>query len=191
MKKMTLATTLVLTLATGAVAANSPIDKGAWVLGGEMSFQSLSGDLYECGGDATTVVSFTPNFGAFVSPGFMMGIEADLLSVTECGDTDTWITIGPRISFYLRPQGSDFEAKGTVLPYVAAFFHVGSIDYSGLGDNITITEFGAAAGAVFMASNSVGVNFGARFSSDKRTYRGDSASGTTVKVGVGITSFIY
>ena len=191
MKQLAICSVLTAMLALSATAANNPVDKGSTIIGGQMYFQSQTGDLYECRDKARTTVQIIPGLGFFVSPGFMIGAEIGLLHQSMCGNSYTEYAIGPKIGYYFGgdPTGTDF-IKGTAFPHIAALGAFGSIDGGG-SDNITVTQFGAEAGIVYMMSNAVGLDISARFSHDTHRGRGWSKSGATVKVGVGVIAFVY
>ena len=75
MSKLVFTLTAILSiLAASAFAQSSPIDKGAMQLGGDISFSSASGDLYENGnGDGETLIMVSPNMGYFVIPNLEIG----------------------------------------------------------------------------------------------------------------------
>ena len=189
MKLFLICSVLTVMPAFSAATANNPVDKGSTIISGQMYFQRQSGDLYECTG--RTTVQVIPGFGFFVSPGFMIGAEIGLLHQSACGNNYTEYAIGPKIGYYFNsdPTRTDF-IKGTAFPHIAALGVIGSIHARG-SSNITVTQFGAEAGVVYMMSNAVGVDFAARFSYDTWSVRGWSNSGITIKVGVGVTAFVY
>lgn len=194
---------LVLLLAATAAAADSPIDKGSFMLNGSAFIQSQSGELYEGPGDeaVTTVgagsvainyfsVEADQTFGIFVSPGVMVGGQLGFQSISQGDDKITYFAVGPTIGYYSKINSSHADVKGTIYAYGGAFFTIGSVDFD-FGDAVTATEFGGRAGIVCMLSSAVGADIGAKFQRDTFSDNGESVSGTTVRFGVGISAYIY
>jgi len=170
-------------LAVSAFGANSPIDKGSAIVGGQLYFTNLSGDLY---GDGATIVALNPSFGAFLSPGFLLGGEIQVLYQSSGGSDHTSFAVGPRIGYYFSTETGRASFKGSVYPYAVAFGLLGQP-----GESVTSYVFGGGGGAVVLVSNAVGVDFGAQLSFDTWSSGGYSESGLTVAVGIGITAFVY
>ncbi|MEE9442032.1 MAG: hypothetical protein V3V99_05125 [candidate division Zixibacteria bacterium] len=190
MSKVMIMLGVVFFIMTGLSFGETPLEKGNAILGGQFYVFSQSGDLYEDDGDGMTTIILNPSLGFFVSDGFMMGANFDLVSLSQSGDTYTEFRIGPKIGYYLNTNQERVDVKGAVYPYISGFFNFGQIDFGGNG-NINITEFGAQVGMILMISDAVGADLGFRVSSDKWSWDEYSDSGTTIIFGVGITSFLY
>jgi hypothetical protein len=178
---LVLTTVLMLVMAGAAMAAESPIDKGSLVLGGTASYSSYGGDGYKVGDDGVSMILLAPSFGYFVSPGLEIGGQVVFTSVSVGGESASSTLFGPQVGYYFK--SSKTEVKGSVYPYVKAFFH--STSYSGGGD--AMTSIGGRGGIDYMLSNAVALDAGASFQSDSQ----GGVSGTVLSIGIGITAFIY
>ena len=213
MKKAVQAVIIVLALAAVASAANGPVDKGSFVLGGHVSFMAQSGELHESPeGDNYTSISVSPSLGYFVLPGFYLGMDAGIFHSWQGNiRRTTGYLIGPSLGFYYDGNPTREKVKGAVYPFLKAFFYfqqsnlqypVTYWDIDG-PQIVTIeatskeTRFGAELGGLFMVSNAVGINLSGIISSEHAKWTvdystsDDSNSGLTFMLGAGVTYFIY
>ncbi len=189
---------IVVTLFLGgiALAAENPIDKGSWVLDGMAYFTNYSGDAYENGdGDAITEITIMPDLMYFVAPSIAIGLMANYTNQSQGDFSDTQFGIGPSIGYYFNLDKGRAEATGAVYPYIKGFFQYTDITFDDGEEESggTITSFGGMGGVLFMLSDAVALNGNVMFRSD--SFDGDdsdeSVSGTVIRVGVGVTAFIW
>ena len=195
MRTRLLAFCVLLLLGTSAFGADGPVAKGSMILTGNLYFMSQSGDLYEnWEGDGLTTVSLTPGIGYFISPGFVIGGDFNLLNMSQGEYSGTAFSVGPKLGYYFGANNARTEFKGAAYPYIAAFASFGSISEEG-DDDISTTSLGFTGGVVYMVSNAVGIDLGLRFASDKYSTEIDgesySESGTSLLIGAGVSAFIF
>lgn len=135
MKKVLLVATI---LVAGFMSANAQTEKGNWLLGGNVSFQTS---------DGTSVFMAAPNLGYFVAKNLAAGARLNLL--TSEGYT-AW-AVGPFVRGYFA--GSD---KGK-------FFGEGGVNIGGAEDVDTEVGFGVGAGYSIFLNRSVALEFGANY----------------------------
>lgn len=189
MKRM-LTIALMLMLAGAVAAQEGPTDKGAWIIGGSISYTSQSGDMWEnAAGDAVTQMQFMPQIGYFVAPKIMIGGLAVVNNMKQGNNELNRSGFGPVVGYYF--SGTKEQVKGSIYPYIWATLLFQSIGDE--NDSDGYTSFGGAFGADYMLTNSVSLNLGIAFLSNSFTPDGSSASisGTTMTLGVGLGTFIY
>ena len=177
-------------LAATAMAADSPVDKGSLILGGSASFTSMGGNLYKEGGKSSSLILLAPSVGYFVSPGVELGAKIGFSSLSVGGSSLNTLSLGPEIGYYF-PSGSNVEIKGSLYPYIKAFFLYSSQKADGWSKSITGTTFGGQGGINYMLSKAVALDAFASLQSDSKSAGDVSVSGTILMLGVGITAFTY
>jgi len=194
MKKGLLTTLLILVFATGAFAADGPVDKGSMILGGTVYFQSASGDLYKnMNDDSQTMIALAPEFGYFIAPSIMIGMNFEYSKWSWGDDVGvTTLDFGPMVGYYFNMDPNRAEVKGALYPYIKGFFNMCSEETEGVDDKDKTTSFGGKGGINYMLSDAVALDFGIQFQSDSwKVGDGESTSGTIMWFGAGISAFIY
>ncbi len=194
MKKRLLTTLVILVFAVGAFAADGPIDKGSMMLGGNVYFESQSGDLYKnADGDSPSMFFASPSFGYFIAPSIMIGamIGFESYSIGDGGFTE--FAFGPMAGYFFNLDASRTEAKGGIYPYIKGFFLFDTFKIKDVDGSDNTTTFGGEAGINYFLSNSVALDFGLGFKSDSYKPDGadESVSGTSIQIGIGIDAFIF
>ena len=139
MKKIFIATALLLTVISFTASAQT--DKGDWLVGGQLAFNTTSGNS-----------SFTlaPSAGYFFGKNFAAGSELTL-SFSKLGDSKTTaVGIGPFARYYFELKDPKFK------PLVHASFGFVSITDKFLNQKTTNTAtslFIGAGGAYFINDN--------------------------------------
>lgn len=213
MKKMLVILTCVM-LFTAIAAADGPVDQGSFQLGGNVYFESASGELYKNPkGESQSTLVFAPTIGHFVIPGLLIGADVQFLHTWQGDYSNTGIAAGPVIGFYYDSNPARSQIKGAVYPYIKGFMNFGHLSgkyplYS--NDEVLVeiemsqsdTKYGGEAGAVFMLSNTTGINFNAALTARNVSVDYESSdpnlrflefdeSGLTFSFGAGVTYFIY
>lgn len=193
-------------LASAAGGADSPIDKGSFFLNGSVYYMGQSGDLWESNdGDGSSAfgigngrigldgagVEISPVFGYFISPGVLVGGQFAVTGVSIGGRSLTLFAVGPSIGYYFNTDPSRSNVKGTFYPYARGFFNWGSLSMS--DRSISVLQYGARSGLLYMLTRAVGADAGIQFRGDRWDFDDDddAETGTTISLGVGITAFIY
>jgi hypothetical protein len=191
MKGTLLILATVLVFGLGAMAAESPIDKGSMMLGGMVFYQTASGDLYENANDETpSLISINPEFAYFVAPSICIGANFEYTKYTFGSADYTNLGIGPTVGYYFNMNPT--EVKGAIYPYVKGFFHYNSLEREGFDDKYKTTTIGGNGGINFMITEAVAVDFGVVFSSESEKFGdGDAVKGTVLWFGAGIDCFIW
>jgi|WetSurMetagenome_2_1015567.scaffolds.fasta_scaffold326130_1 hypothetical protein len=198
MKKLVLVALLVFAFALSAMAQTSPIDKKSWFLGGNIYFQSEGGDLAKARYDDTrTTILIAPEFGYFISPGLQLGATVTYIQYKIDEYKETAMAFGPMVGYYFNMNKASTEIKGGLYPYIKGFFLIGSEKYGDGTDDSKYsgTNFGGKVGFNYMLSESVALDANIMFSSDswkqKEPVETESESGSTMRIGVGATYFIW
>jgi opacity protein-like surface antigen len=198
MKKLVLVGLIVFAFALSAVAQTSPIDKKSWFLGGSIYFETQSGDLYKAGDESPTTIMLAPEFGYFIAPSIQIGASV-IYDQYKIGDYKaTAFAFGPSVGYYFNMNSESQEIKGGLYPYIKGFFLIGSEKQEGTTEDdfkSSGTSFGGKVGLNYMLSESVAIDANVMFSSDswkqKEPVETESVSGTTMRIGVGATYFIW
>ncbi len=173
-------------------AADFEIDKGAVAIGGDGTFASFGGELYEdFEGAGITYFSIEPSVQYFVMPGLALGGDFVYRLTTQGKASTSGFGFGPIIQYYFQ------TANELVYPTLAAGFSfaIDSFD-SGYGTDsrISVTKFRLMGGAMFKLVDHFGIEAG--FFYDIDSQKGDwagakSESGSIFGVAVGFKGFLY
>ncbi len=195
---------VIAALTGAAAAAETPISKGSMMLDGSFYFQSYSGDLWtNSEGDSPSEVGIgsvahgllqmevTPLFSYFVSDGFCFGIQAGYQSVSAGHNKVNSFAVGPSLGYYFKINPTETDNKGAFYAYGRGFLNFGTIHYEH-GEGPSITQYGGRVGLLYMISSAVGTDFSVKVQGDSWKSEGfNSQSGTTIRVGLGLTAFIF
>ena len=143
---------------------------------------------------------FSPFLAYFVAPSIAVGGEV-LFSKFSWGDySESGFGVGPTVGYFFNLDATRTEVKGTVYPYVQAFFTYGK-STAGSGDDTkhTITYLGGRGGIMYMLTSHWAVNTNVYYQSEnyKQTEPDvpagvdDSDSGNTLGFNVGVTAFLF
>lgn len=203
MLRSIIAASVILLMAGTASAATSPIDKGSLYLGGSIYYQHQSGDLWEDDGDAITSygagnaqydlglgLEASMTVGYFIAPNLLVGAQLAYINFhMGKSDYDTKV-FGPTVGYFFNPRPERTEVKGALYPYLRGYFSWGEGTFK---DDYTILQFGGKGGVLYMISRAVAADANLRVQRDSWDENGpaESADGTTISFGVGITTFIY
>ncbi|MBD3170549.1 MAG: hypothetical protein GF307_13775 [candidate division Zixibacteria bacterium] len=195
---LTLAATLL--MFASANAQEGPVYKGTWIVDGNASFYSASGDLYKPGDDGQTWINFSPEVAYFVMNGLAVGLTLDFSSWSQGDAKSNELGIGPMVSFYYDMDKTKDEAKGKLFPFASgAFEYMSTTTNSGAPNaddyKYTMTRIKFKGGILYMLSNAVGINANLRIDLDSKKQtdpvESDSVSGTRFGAEVGITAFLW
>lgn len=202
MKKITIILVMVLLLATIALSAEGPVDKGNMIVGGEFSFTSNGGDYYENNdGDGLTIIGLSPFMSFFVAPSIAFGGEIQYEKSSRGDFSQSIFGVGPTVAYFFNYDPTRTEIKGVVYPYVQAYFAYAKVseDYDGNDFEGTVTYFGGKGGIMYMLTKHWAVNTNLYYQSGnfKQTKPevpdgfDDSKSGNTLGCNVGVTAFLF
>ncbi len=176
-------------------AANSPIDRGSYIVGGAAMMSSMSGDLYESGGDGVKMIMLAPSLSGFVAPGLAIGGQLLIANLSQGGNSLTIFGIGPRASYYFGSASAKEQVRGRSYPYLTASYIYGQVtDDSGLINNgeYTLNAISFGGGLSYMLTNSVGLIAEVNFRSDSVADESDnSLKGTSFNVILGFSMFVW
>jgi len=135
MKKIVLS---LLTITVMAVAVNAQTEKSDWMVGGNMTINTTSGN---------SNFTFQPNGGYFFANNFVAGGQVKL-SFSKSEDIKTTeFSVGPFARYYFNLKDSDFK------PFLHADFNFGTIK---IADNsTTVTSFVIGAGGAYFINQNV------------------------------------
>ncbi len=166
-------------------AAEGPFDVGSKKIGGSIYFMSQGGDAYR----DHIRLSLSPQVMFFSSSGMYYGGAFNLEFISSSNysgyPNNTYWAFGPIVGFYLNSPMNEIDISGRTFPFVELAATYGN------DDDVNIFSFGGTIGMTWMASNAVGLDFGASFTIDNFSYSGNSVSGTTILVGIGVSSFVF
>ena len=116
MKRTIIAVAIITLLAGDALSfgwwrkadKDSPISQGWKIIGGQVSFASYQGDLYEEDGDPMTIFTLSPTFYYFAVNGLALGLDLGYTSMSQGEWSSSALNIGPAVSFFVSP-GSELK----------------------------------------------------------------------------------
>lgn len=156
-----------------ANAAFSQINKGQWMVGGNLSFTS-SKDKTTVGGESqsgktTTILSFNPDAGYFFMDKFAGGLRLNLTTATGGYSS---LFVGPFLRYYLLPtaQKVNIFADGT--------FGFGSSKASSTDKSQSATAFQIMAGPAIFLNEHTALQIAPFFRSESST---EDVGGTKYK----------
>ena len=173
---------IILFAGISTFAADYPFDPGSKKIGGNAYFSFQGGDAYP----DITRLSLSPQIAVFSSQDMYYGggFFLEHISSDYYGDNTYW-AFGPIFGFYFNAPMDELEVSGRTFPFIELAATYGN------DDDVNIFSFGGTVGMTFMVSNAVGIDFGANFTIDNYSYSGNSVSGTTILVGIGVSSFVF
>jgi len=160
MKKVLFAA--VFAAASSAAFAQSNINKGDWMVGGNAGFSSEKYDE-----DKTTTINVSPNIGYFFINNLAGGLRLGLGSTKYDDGTDEVTNssyhVGPFVRYYFLPstQKVNIFADGSFL------FGQNKSEYGNIETKYKFTQFGIMAGPAIFLTPSTALEFGLGFSSNK------------------------
>jgi hypothetical protein len=174
-------------------AQDSPIDAGSVILSGSFFYQSFEGKLYEdSSGNKQTILSLSPEFGVFLSKGFMIGGKFEMLDYTWGHNMSTSVSsLGPILGFYFATNSE--KIKGSIYPYLKFFMLVSSEDIPGTSLKLKTRSFGGKIGTNIMLSSALALDAGIQYQTDSATikFASGSVSGSILVISAGITGFLW
>jgi hypothetical protein len=196
MKKAIIILAMAMLLAASISSAEGPVDKGSMIVGGEVSFTSQGGDLYENSDeDGVTTIAFMPNLSFFVAPSIAVGGEVIFQKFSQGDYSESAFGIGPTVAYFFNTDPTRTEIKGAVYPYVQVYFQYIKLsrDAGDGDDEATMTAFGGKGGIMYMLTKHWAVNSNLYFQSESFKPDGadDSVSGSTMGLSVGVTAFLF
>ncbi len=203
MKKATVLMAGAVLVAATISSADAPVDVSSMIVGGEVDIKSQGGDLHENNdGDGRTSIEFSYFLAYFCAPSIAVGGEISASSSSRGDYSGSSFGIGPTIAYYFNLDAARTEVKGTIYPYVQAFFKYGSSKSSWEPDDdfkSRITYVGGKSGIIYMVTDHWAVNANIYYQSENykqiepEVLPGDdeSKSGNTLGFKVGITAFLY
>ncbi len=178
---------MLIVLAHQVQAQDFAVDKGASIISGVVSFESSGGDLY--GSNRNTLFVFAPSFSHLVARNFFIGGTIEYAGQWNGSYSATQIAFGPHLGFAAGNESS------TSFPYLAAGFRyitsssnygrfLGSSSFSG-------TEISLGAGVIVAMKKHLGLNAGFNFDITTLGKDGNSSSGNTFSIGLGLSGLLF
>ncbi len=183
MKNITFIAAILMACCISANAAEKPIDRGSVILSGTMYFENQ-----RASGSSMSSFMLATDIGGFLAPRCMLGVSVAINSVSIDDETSSVYSIGPVAGVYYDIEPTRREIRGSVFPYLKAFFRYTAESRA----DVHFFGFGGAGGINIMISDAVAVDMGILFSLDElHSDYGSSPTITTIRIGAGIVSFIY
>lgn len=114
--------TLFLLLTTVTITATAQIQQGKFLIGGNISFESIKNEGSNVTDYKTTNFFFSPNIGYFIIEKLTGGIRLDIKSYKQSSPNDwrqTYTSISPFLRYYFLPS----------VKKINAFIDVGYLNY--------------------------------------------------------------
>ncbi|MDX1686049.1 MAG: outer membrane beta-barrel protein [Saprospiraceae bacterium] len=124
-------------------AQSQTVNQGAWMIGGGISYSSLSSDLLD---DNINTFVFAPSVGYFVIDNLGVGLGVDFTSVSIDGESESSTFLTPAVRYYV------FDAI------------FGQVSYRLATDDEDPNELGIGAGYSFFVNNAVAIEPMIRYS---------------------------
>lgn len=179
---------VVLVVSVLTLPAQAMVLKKTWILQGQASFSTASGDLY--GDDSQTNIGLSPTVHYTFMDKLGVGGTLDLGYYSSGDFSSTDIGIGPSVRYYF---GKETEKKvGSFNPYVGGGIFLKSYSYDDGNpntdeDSIDGSTIQVLGGLAFFLSNTLAVTPELSINLDSR----NSSSGTRIMLGVGLTGFLH
>jgi opacity protein-like surface antigen len=155
----------------------SQTGKGGWLLGGNLSFSSIS-QSSDGGSGTSTVFQLTPKVGVFVINNLAVILNTSYTSVGSGSFSDHTLSIGPAARYYFK--GSE----------MVKFFAGAGISFgSATGEKSTAYQF--EAGPAFFITPSVALELNINYENAKYKDNQYNNTITQSQFGIGIGFMIY
>ncbi len=178
---------LILLIRQLVFAQEYAVDKGASIISGVVSFESSGGDLY--GSNRNTLFVFAPSFSHLVSRNFLIGGIIEYAGQWDGSYNATQIAFGPHLGFAAGNETS------TTFPYFVAGFHyiTSNSNYGSFFGSTSLsgTEISLGAGAIVAMKKHLGMNVSFNFDFASLGNDGNSRSGNTFSIGLGISGLLF
>jgi len=157
------------------------VDKGSFMVAGSAGFASFGGDAYG-GGDRVTVISFRPSLVYFAIPNVGVGGQIEFERTSFADEDRTFYGIGPVLSYFIGNETS------RILPHFAISFLWGKQT-----DSFSQTVVHLGAGGTYLLIPQVGISAEVfyQFENYSPENAGQSASGNSAGVTLGISAFVF
>jgi hypothetical protein len=149
----------VILMSYAASAADSPVDPGAFILGGSISYSGFGQDKAE-----NYNIRVRPEFHYFLFPGVAVGADLFYDYWKEPYEKTTQIGIGPSIAYYLKsknPRGFPFARVGIIYTHMKASSTYG---YSSEDDGIHLK---GSLGYTYFISENIAIAGSADYSYER------------------------
>ena len=178
----------VAVMVLGATQADAHVQKTTWILQGNASFSSSSGDLY--GGDDITTITLAPTVHYAIMNKFAIGGTLNFGSSSQGDFSSSSFMLGPSVRYFFG--GDRDKHMGGINPYVGGGIMLRSESFDDGNPNTNEeTQSGSAiqllGGIAFYLSNTVALT--PELSVNLESMEGES--GTTIMLGVGIAGFLH
>ncbi|MBN1998062.1 hypothetical protein JW935_10950 [candidate division KSB1 bacterium] len=174
-------------------AQNYPTDAGSMMFGGDVSWTSAKGDLYENStGEKMVTFEMDPSFSYFFIPGLAAGVNVLVEKVSQGDVSNTTLGIGPRLTWFpIRPDKRAM-IEGATMPYVGAAYillknvkDAGSNEVEATGSMIKL-----GAGVLYLMANNFGFYGELSYSMDELKRENlDAQSGNQFRFAIGLKVF--
>ena len=187
-RTLVLSMTTVAVLGLCATQADAHVQKTTWILQGNASFSSSSGDLY--GDDAITTITLAPTIHYAIIDKLAIGGTLNFGSSSQGDFSSSSFMLGPSMRYFFG--GDQEKHMGGINPYVGGGIMLRSESFDD-GNPATNeeTQSGSAiqllGGVAFYLSNTVALT--PELSVNLESMEGES--GTTIMLGVGLAGFLH
>lgn len=176
-------------ISQSSFAQEYAVDKGATIISGSFGFESSGGDLY--GNDRASTLQFTPSFSHLVAKNFFIGGTIEFAGQWQGGASLTSFAIGPHLGY------AGGSASSNVFPYFIFGFRyiTSSIDFGdgffGGSSSVSGTDFMLGLGTIVALKKHLGLTVGVNFDFVTLGDDGESESGNTISLGVGLCGLLF
>jgi hypothetical protein len=176
MKKVLFAT--LLAVSASAAFAQSNINKGDWMVGGNASF-----DYQKDGDYKTTTIGLSPNVGYFFINNFAGGLRAGVASSTtkfgSAKETESAFHVSPFVRYYFLPSSQ----KVNIFADGSFGFGQAKTESMGTEYKYNFTQFAITAGPAIFLTPATALEIGLGFNSSKIEDASDRSNSFGVNVG--------
>ena len=168
----------LLSIVATAAFAQSNINKGDWMVGGNASF------TYEKDGDyKTTTIGLAPNVGYFFMNQFAGGLRAGVASSTfkfnSTEETESAYQVSPFVRYYFLPSSQKVNV------FADGSFGFGQAKYeaAGIETKYNFTQFAISAGPAIFLTPATALEIGLGYTSSKVEDAEDRSNSFGVNIG--------
>ena len=176
MKKVLFAT--LLAVSASAAFAQSNINKGDWMVGGNASFDSEKDGDYK-----TTTISLSPNVGYFFINNFAGGLRAGVSSSTfkfgSTKETESAFLLSPFVRYYFLPS----TQKVNIFADGSFGFGQAKYEVAGIETEYNFTQFAISAGPAIFLTPATALEISLGYNSSKLEDAEDRSNSFGVNIG--------
>jgi len=165
--------------------AQSPIDKGSFTIGGNISYSSQSFDKIS---NNISAFTFNPQFGYFIVDNFYTALSINYEHTSISSSSSNQLGIGPAVRYYI--------ALEKIKPFLGLGYTYYEQSNGGNNNKLTTSEIKMTGGVAYFVTESFALEASVNYSFlnynvPNSYYLNDSDQSKLFQIAVGVNYFIY